>query len=149
MTTARIVIGVDSSTQSTKALAVDAGTGVVLGVGRAEHSVSAGSGRESDPEQWWRALLRAVAATGYAERAEAVSVAAQQLRRPHAPSAHRPPDLVKARDGPELSHPSRSQYARLPAKARVVWSSRPISSQACATASDLRCNSSSTVIAML
>ncbi|RAG82515.1 xylulokinase [Streptacidiphilus pinicola] len=78
MTTARIVIGVDSSTQSTKALAVDAGTGAVLGLGRAEHTVSTGFGRESDPEQWWRALLRAVAATGYAERAEAVSVAGQQ-----------------------------------------------------------------------
>jgi xylulokinase len=76
--TARIVIGVDSSTQSTKALAVDAETGAVLGEGRAEHTVSAGSGRESDPEQWWRALEQAVAATGLADRAEAVSVAGQQ-----------------------------------------------------------------------
>jgi xylulokinase len=76
--TARIVIGVDSSTQSTKALAVDVETGVVLGEGRAEHSVSGGPGRESDPEQWWRALEQAVAATGLADRAEAVSVAGQQ-----------------------------------------------------------------------
>ncbi|SEM43608.1 xylulokinase [Streptacidiphilus jiangxiensis] len=76
--TVRIVIGVDSSTQSTKALAVDADTGAVLGEGRAEHTVSTGPGRESDPEQWWQALERAVAATGLADRAEAVSVAAQQ-----------------------------------------------------------------------
>ncbi|MBF9072695.1 xylulokinase [Streptacidiphilus fuscans] len=74
----RVVIGVDSSTQSTKALAVDADTGAVLGQGRAEHTVSTGPGRESDPEQWWRALQEAVAGTGLAERAEAVSVAAQQ-----------------------------------------------------------------------
>ncbi|GAA0669241.1 xylulokinase [Kitasatospora atroaurantiaca] len=75
----RIVIGVDSSTQATKALAVDADTGEVLGEGRAAHLVSGvGGARESDPEAWWRALLDAVAATGHAAAAEAVSVAGQQ-----------------------------------------------------------------------
>ncbi|GAA3368046.1 xylulokinase [Streptomyces sannanensis] len=72
------MIGVDSSTQSTKALAVDLDTGAVLGQGRAAHTVSSGPGRESDPEQWWRALGEAVARTGWADRAAAVSVAGQQ-----------------------------------------------------------------------
>ncbi|MBV6699681.1 xylulokinase [Kitasatospora aureofaciens] len=74
----RVVIGFDSSTQSTKALAVDLDTGAVLGQGRAPHTVSTGAGRESDPEQWWRALGEAAAATGWADRAAAVSVAGQQ-----------------------------------------------------------------------
>ena len=74
----QVVIGIDSSTQSTKALAVDVESGAVLGTGRAAHSVSAGPGRESDPRQWWRALAEALAGTGWAERAAAVSVAGQQ-----------------------------------------------------------------------
>ncbi|GAA3035934.1 xylulokinase [Kitasatospora albolonga] len=74
----RVVIGVDSSTQSTKAIAVDIDTGTVVGEGRAGHTVSSGTGRESDPEQWWRALGEAAAATGWADRAAAVSIAGQQ-----------------------------------------------------------------------
>uniref|UniRef100_A0AAU2UWJ1 Xylulose kinase n=1 Tax=Streptomyces sp. NBC_00003 TaxID=2903608 RepID=A0AAU2UWJ1_9ACTN len=58
-----VVIGVDSSTQSTKALFVDAATGRTLAVGRAPHRVDGSAGaRESDPEQWWQALREAVAA---------------------------------------------------------------------------------------
>jgi xylulokinase len=76
---ARIVIGVDSSTQSTKALAVDTDTGAVLGEGRAAHTVDGVDGaRESDPRQWWRALEEAVAGTGHADRAEALAVGGQQ-----------------------------------------------------------------------
>jgi len=75
---ARIVIGVDSSTQSTKALAVDVDSGSVVGQGRAAHTVSGGAGRESDPRQWWDALVDALGQTGYAERAEAVAVGGQQ-----------------------------------------------------------------------
>ncbi|MFE9428801.1 xylulokinase [Kitasatospora sp. NPDC006697] len=78
MSAQRAVIGVDSSTQSTKAIAVDVETGAVLGHGRAAHTVSGGAGRESDPEQWWQAFGEAVAATGWADRAMAVSVAGQQ-----------------------------------------------------------------------
>ncbi|MFF0428287.1 xylulokinase [Streptomyces sp. NPDC004520] len=78
MTEQRVVIGVDSSTQSTKALAVDIDTGAVLGEGRAPHTVSEGAGRESDPEQWWRAFEEAAVRTGWAERAAAVSIAGQQ-----------------------------------------------------------------------
>ncbi|MER6398785.1 xylulokinase [Kitasatospora sp. NPDC001603] len=74
----RVVIGVDSSTQSTKALAVDIDTGTVLGEGRAPHTVSEGAGRESDAEQWWRAFDEAVSGTGWAGRASAVSIAGQQ-----------------------------------------------------------------------
>ncbi|MGW6390467.1 xylulokinase [Streptomyces sp. NPDC055103] len=58
-----VVIGVDSSTQSTKAVVVDAGTGELLAVGRAPHTVSGtGGARESDPEEWWTALGTAVRA---------------------------------------------------------------------------------------
>ncbi|GAA4926346.1 xylulokinase [Streptomyces coeruleoprunus] len=58
-----VVIGVDSSTQSTKAAVVDAASGRLLAVGRAPHTVTGlGGARESDPEQWWTALAEAVAA---------------------------------------------------------------------------------------
>lgn len=57
------MIGVDSSTQSTKAAAVDADTGELLAVGRAPHTVAGAAGaRESDPEEWWTALVTAVRA---------------------------------------------------------------------------------------
>ncbi|AZK97511.1 xylulokinase [Streptomyces tsukubensis] len=57
-----VVIGVDSSTQSTKAVLADAATGRTLAVGRAAHEVSGEAGaRETDPELWWRALCDAVA----------------------------------------------------------------------------------------
>ncbi|MFJ7125561.1 xylulokinase [Streptomyces sp. NPDC098101] len=56
-----VVIGVDSSTQSTKAVAVDADTGALLAVGRAPHTVTGTAGaRESDPGEWWTALVTAV-----------------------------------------------------------------------------------------
>ncbi|MEV7566599.1 xylulokinase [Streptomyces tanashiensis] len=56
-----VVIGVDSSTQSTKAAAVDADTGELLALGRAPHSVGGTAGaRESDPGEWWTALAAAV-----------------------------------------------------------------------------------------
>ncbi|MFI8521678.1 xylulokinase [Streptomyces sp. NPDC085481] len=63
MTARPVVIGVDSSTQSTKAAIVDAETGALLAVGRAPHTVTGGDGaRETDPEIWWTALARAVSA---------------------------------------------------------------------------------------
>lgn len=79
-----VVIGVDSSTQSTKAAFVDAVSGRLLGVGRAPHVVSGEAGaRESDPEGWWRALRAAVAAglkeSGVAASAvTGIAVAGQQ-----------------------------------------------------------------------
>ncbi|MEV5970536.1 xylulokinase [Streptomyces sp. NPDC051921] len=62
MPTGPVVIGVDSSTQSTKAALVDAETGALLALGRAPHPVTGADGaRETDPEEWWTALARAVA----------------------------------------------------------------------------------------
>ncbi|WP_046499864.1 xylulokinase [Streptomyces odonnellii] len=58
-----VVVGVDSSTQSTKAAFTDAATGRLLAVGRAPHRVTGeGGARETDPEVWWNALREAVAA---------------------------------------------------------------------------------------
>ncbi|WP_260609999.1 xylulokinase, partial [Streptomyces sp. WAC06614] len=58
-----VVLGVDSSTQSTKAVFVDAFTGEVLATGRAPHVVQGvGGARETDPEVWWEALRTAVTA---------------------------------------------------------------------------------------
>ncbi|WP_328941266.1 xylulokinase [Streptomyces sp. NBC_00250] len=60
-TSRSVVIGVDSSTQSTKAAVVDADTGELLALGRAPHTVTGTAGaRESDPEEWWTALATAV-----------------------------------------------------------------------------------------
>lgn len=74
-----VVLGVDSSTQSTKVLAVDVETGAVLASGQARHTVSTGAGRETDPEVWWDALQAALGQIGeWAHRAEAVSVGGQQ-----------------------------------------------------------------------
>ncbi|MCH0562462.1 MULTISPECIES: xylulokinase [unclassified Streptomyces] len=74
-----LVVGVDSSTQSTKALVVDAATGQVVAGGQAPHTVSSGAGRESDPRQWWDALCGALRQCGDAAReAAAVSIGGQQ-----------------------------------------------------------------------
>ncbi|MFF9850524.1 xylulokinase [Streptomyces litmocidini] len=62
-TSRSVVIGVDSSTQSAKAAAVDADTGELLALGRAPHAVTGSAGaRESDPGEWWTALAAAVRA---------------------------------------------------------------------------------------
>ncbi|MEV0978939.1 xylulokinase [Streptomyces sp. NPDC049915] len=74
-----LVIGVDTSTQSTKALVVDASTGRVVASGQAPHTVSSGAGRESDPRQWWDALCEALRQCGEpAHEAAAVSIGGQQ-----------------------------------------------------------------------
>ncbi|MFE7776406.1 xylulokinase [Streptomyces sp. NPDC057445] len=75
-----LVVGVDSSTQSTKALVVDVATGRVVASGQAPHTVMGEDGaRESDPENWWTALGDALRQCGApARRAAAVSVAGQQ-----------------------------------------------------------------------
>lgn len=74
-----LVVGVDSSTQSTKALVVDAATGRVVASGQAPHTVSSGAGRETDPRQWWDALCEALGQCGEAaHETAAVSVGGQQ-----------------------------------------------------------------------
>jgi xylulokinase len=73
------VIGVDSSTQSAKALVVDAATGEVVARGQAPHTVTPGPGHESDPEEWWQALAAALEQCGHAaQQAAAISVGGQQ-----------------------------------------------------------------------
>ncbi|PJE99699.1 xylulokinase [Streptomyces carminius] len=72
-----LVVGVDSSTQSTKALVVDAATGEVIARGQAPHTVT--PDHESDPEQWWEALCAALEQCGpVVHQAAAVSVGGQQ-----------------------------------------------------------------------
>ncbi|MFC5955057.1 xylulokinase [Streptomyces pratens] len=74
-----LVVGVDTSTQSTKALVVDAATGRVVASGQAPHTVTSGAGRESDPRQWWDALTEALRQCGQAaHEAAAVSIGGQQ-----------------------------------------------------------------------
>lgn len=74
-----VVIGVDSSTQSTKALAVRVDTGEVLARSRAPHTVSGGGTRETDPENWWQALMTALAALApHTTAAKAISIGGQQ-----------------------------------------------------------------------
>lgn len=67
-----LVLGVDSSTQSTKALLVDADDGTVLDQRVAQHP----AGTEVDPRAWLAAVDEATA--GLLERADAVAVGGQQ-----------------------------------------------------------------------
>jgi xylulokinase len=70
-----VVLGVDSSTQSTKVLALDVETGSIVGEGRAPHS----GADTQHPDEWWSALGRAThGAVPPAARVVALSVAAQQ-----------------------------------------------------------------------
>ncbi|GAA1392320.1 xylulokinase [Luteococcus peritonei] len=67
-----LVLGIDSSTQSTKALLVDADSGEVVAQGRAPHP----DGTSVDPRAWLAAVDQAT--EGLLERAEAVAVGGQQ-----------------------------------------------------------------------
>jgi xylulokinase len=69
-----LVMGVDSSTQSCKVVVRDAATGVMVRTGRAPHP----DGTEVDPQAWWDALQKAIAAAGGLDDVEAVSIAGQQ-----------------------------------------------------------------------
>ncbi|SDN42320.1 xylulokinase [Allokutzneria albata] len=71
-----VVIGIDSSTQSSKAIAVDAASGQVLAEGRAAHP----DGTEVHPDAWWRATRQAIAeaTAGLSEPVRAIAVAGQQ-----------------------------------------------------------------------
>jgi xylulokinase len=74
-----LVLGVDSSTQSTKVEARDADTGELIAVGRAPHPPTTPPRSEQDPESWWRALELAVDQAGVAARdVAAIAVAGQQ-----------------------------------------------------------------------
>ncbi|WP_314426890.1 xylulokinase [uncultured Microbacterium sp.] len=69
-----LVLGVDSSTQSCKAVVVDTRTGAVVRSGRASHP----EGTSVDPEAWWRALDAAIADAGSLDDVAAWSIGGQQ-----------------------------------------------------------------------
>ncbi|NOX31673.1 MAG: xylulokinase, partial [Actinobacteria bacterium] len=75
-----LVIGVDSSTQSTKVEARNAETGEVMGTGSAPHPQTQPPVSEQDPEAWWDALVAAVSQLPDEVRkgVAAISVAGQQ-----------------------------------------------------------------------
>lgn len=73
-----MVMGVDSSTQSTKVEVRDADDGQLVAYGRAAHpSPSPTARREQDPKAWWDALIAAIGQTGVRDIA-AMSIAGQQ-----------------------------------------------------------------------
>lgn len=74
-----LVIGVDSSTQSTKVEARDIETGAVVATGVAKHPPTTPPVSEQDPAAWWSALVAACAQLGdHRDRVVAMSVAGQQ-----------------------------------------------------------------------
>ncbi|HZJ26105.1 MAG TPA: FGGY family carbohydrate kinase [Acidimicrobiia bacterium] len=73
-----LVMGVDSSTQSTKVEVRDADDGALVATGRAPHPAVNPPVSEQDPEAWWDALGAARAAAGHADDIVAISIAAQQ-----------------------------------------------------------------------
>jgi xylulokinase len=79
VTVAELVIGVDSSTQSTKVQVHDSATGALVGTGRAAHPSTTPPVSEQDPGAWWSALAEAIGQLGDL-RADvaAIAVAAQQ-----------------------------------------------------------------------
>lgn len=72
-----LVLGVDSSTQSTTVEVRDADTGALVATGRAPHPQTVPPRSEQDPSAWWTALIRAIADAGRRDVA-AISVAGQQ-----------------------------------------------------------------------
>ncbi len=71
---AKLVAGIDSSTQACKVVIRDAESGALVRSGRAPHP----DGTEVHPEAWWRALRQALAEAGGLADVDAVSVAGQQ-----------------------------------------------------------------------
>ena len=70
-----LVLGVDSSTQSTKVEVRDADTGALVGHGHAPHPRTTPPRSEQAPSDWWDALAQARA--GLPEP-DAIAVAGQQ-----------------------------------------------------------------------
>lgn len=74
-----LVVGVDCSTQATKALVVDTETGRTVASGRATHTVTGSDGaRETHPAVWWDALAEALEQTGRAGEVAAIAIGGQQ-----------------------------------------------------------------------
>ena len=74
---ARLVAGVDSSTQSTKVEVRDLDTGAVVSRGSAPHPATTPPRSEQDPRAWWQAFETAWQGAG-SPQVEAISVAGQQ-----------------------------------------------------------------------
>jgi xylulokinase len=72
-----LVLGVDSSTQSTKVEMRDADTGELVGSGRASHPATSPPRSEQDPEAWREALVEARRQAG-TPPVVAMAIAAQQ-----------------------------------------------------------------------
>lgn len=72
-----LVLGVDSSTQSTKVEVRDGDTGALVATGRSPHPATTPPRSEQSPSTWWTALLEAIRQTDQREIA-AISVAGQQ-----------------------------------------------------------------------
>src|SRR5688500_5620975 len=74
-----LVVGVDSSTQSTKVEARDAATGDVVAGGSAKHPATSPPVSEQDPRAWWDAFVAAIGQLGdHRKEVAAISVAGQQ-----------------------------------------------------------------------
>jgi xylulokinase len=74
-----LVLGVDSSTQSTKVEARQLDTGVVVARGHAAHPPTTPPVSEQDPVAWWVALTEAIGQLGdHRDDVVAISVAGQQ-----------------------------------------------------------------------
>lgn len=69
-----LVAGIDSSTQSTKVLIVEAETGAIVRQGKALHP----DGTEVHPHEWWQALQAAIEQAGGIDDCDAVSIGGQQ-----------------------------------------------------------------------
>ena len=70
-----VVLGVDSSTQSTKVEARDVASGAVLGSASASHPPTTPPVSEQDPQSWWDALVQATNALDEAVRRDVVAIA--------------------------------------------------------------------------
>ncbi|RIK05096.1 MAG: xylulokinase [Acidobacteria bacterium] len=72
-----LVMGIDSSTQSSKIEVRDLDTGELVESAKSAHPITTPPRSEQDPEAWWRALAGAISQLGRREVA-AISVGAQQ-----------------------------------------------------------------------
>src|SRR5690349_2128731 len=133
-----LVLGVGSSSRSTKVELRDADSGEVLASGRADHQHAPGAVSEQDPAIWWNGLVDARRDAGGALGVSTISVAAQthglvvvdgdgQLIRPAKLRADRDASrdaqlLVDALGGPaEWSHACGSMPTAAFSVAKLAW----------------------------
>jgi xylulokinase len=110
-----LVLGIDSSTQSTKVELRDADDGRLVASGRASHPPTDPPRSEQDPEAWWVALRQATAGLPRLEIA-AVAVAAQQMGLVALDAALRPLRPAKLWNDTESAPQASELVARLGAE---------------------------------